>query len=740
MVAKRIRHPLFLVALVVVATALAILSSSTAWAQVEGPVQLNEIQQAAERPGDSSRDGLEMVFGSIVRDPLATDSSDEATMLSSTFKVLNGIALLVGVFLIGFVILRKVFKWGNDGELFRGGDNNSFSVLRYVWGFIGLIPTASGWSMAQLIVLWSASLIGVGTANLSTDAALDDWYDGGSMAIEPARPETLSLASSVFDANLCAAGINRGIQEARAAGANLSDDPVIQTHTIEKTGFILADSSRTHTCGGATYPRSRVDSKSYWGVTIDSKPYREAQIAALQQMQKYLAPQVDNYASAVFARAEDASVSVPSSSRIVATAARRYDQALGNTKGLSNEHAKKMREGVVKSITEKGWWELGGWYSSLAQANSIAASNMRDRAQAVGQSLEFAGSISSYYGRLQAYTDRQRSGVTATPDMATSGPQEGDANTVNSEDTDKIVSDIFGKSLTQEFTKWVVSNAEAENGVVNPIISMKSLGDNILVGTQSAFVGYLAVKAAVGAADGWKDSILGKVFSTVAGNIPDAVMGGAKATIEGLSPFVFIGLIMLFGFGVTLSIYVPFLPFLIWYAAIINWVVFVAIGVVAAPLWAFAHLSGEENDGRSTHGYIFLLNAMLRPVLMVIAFIIAGGIVVMGGTLLNKMFGPALANVQADSITGLVSFLGLLGVYITASVTMIHTAFNLIFMIPDKVMEWIGGSPLATGQGTERESEQAMKGVGAWVRDSSRQGGGSLPQGRGGSTNSIHPK
>lgn len=725
--------------IVLMLAALGCLSSSTAVAQVQGPVQMNQIQQAAERPGDSSRDGLEMVFGSVVRDPLATDSSDEATMLSSTFKVLNGIALIVGVFLIGFVIFRKVFKLGNDGELFKRGDNNSFAVLRYVWGFVALVPTASGWSMAQLVVLWSASLIGVGTANLATDKALDNWYDGGSMALEPARPETLSLASSVFDANLCAAGINRGIEEARAAGANLGSESVITTHTIPNTGFVLADASRSKVCGGATYPRARIDNQSYWGVTIETEPYRDAQMTALQQMQEYLAPEVEAYANAVFLRSE--SVSVPSAARIIATAARRYGQALGSMSSLSNNHAQQMREGVVSVISQKGWWELGGWYSSIAQANSVATDNMLSRAQAVGEDLGSTSVVNSYYAQLKTFTDQQRSGVTQSSNIVESGPGEGDAANVNSEDANKIISEIFGGSLGQGITKWLVSNSEAENGTVNPLISMKSLGDTILVNTESAFVGYIALKAAVGAADGWKDSIVGRVFSTIAGGVPDAVVKGAKAVVDAVSPFVFLGLVMLFGFGITLSIYVPFIPFLIWYAAIINWVVFVAIGVVAAPLWAFAHLSGEESEGRTTHGYIFLLHAMLRPVLMVAAFIVAGGIVVMGGTLLNNMFGPALANVQADSITGFVSIIGFLGIYITASLTLIHTSFNLIFMIPDKVMEWIGGSPLATGEGKERENEQALKALGIWARDSSRNGPGPLPPGGGGGgKNSIHKK
>lgn len=261
---------------------------------------------------------------------------------------------------------------------------------------------------------------------------------------------------------------------------------------------------------------------------------------------------------------------------------------------------------------------------------------------------------------------------------------------------------------------------------------MKSLGDNILVGTESALVGYAVLNAAVGGAEGLSESFWGRVGSLATGGITSALVKVARSFTDAISPFVVIAIIILFGFGITLSIYVPFIPFIIWFAAIINWLVFVAIGVVAAPLWAFAHLSGEDNGNRTTHGYLFMFNAMLRPVLMVAAFILAGAILVAGGTLLNGLFGPALANAQTDSWTGVVSIIGFIGIYISVSLTLIHTSFNLIFMIPDKVMEWIGGSQLATGQGSEQEQQNAIRALGAYVRDTQRLGGkmpssGTLP-------------
>lgn len=719
--------------------ALLLLYSVSSLAQVQGPVQTDEIRQAAERAGDSSREALQVVFGSIVEDPLATGQGDESTMLSSTFTVLNGLALICGGFLMCYIVLRKLFTLANDGGLFNRGNDRAFSVLRYVWGFVALVPTASGWSMAQLIVLWSASLIGVGTANLATDAAMGSFYEGGTMAMEPARPETLAFAKSMFEANLCAAGVNRGVQEAQAVGAMLGSDSLIQTHTIENTGFVLANADRTYSCGGATYPRERADTQSYWGVTIDTQPYREAQMSALLQMQQYLAPEVEAYANAVFAKMENDSVQVPRASRIIATAARRYDQALGSMSTHASNQANELREAVVTVVGERGWWELGGWYQSMAQANAVAGDNMRDRAQAVSPDLSKAGAIASYHERLLIFTENQQRQVVQVADAGDDA--EGDTTSVNSTDTNKLIAEVFGTWGGQSLTNRLISFAEGENGAVNPLIAMKSLGDTILGTTEVAFGSYVGVKVALGAVDGWKNSIVGRVFGAVTAGVPDAVAGGAKALVNAVSPFIVLALIMLFGFGITLSIYVPFIPFLIWFAACINWVVFVAIGVVAAPLWAFAHLSGEDNSNRTVHGYIFMLNAMLRPILMVIGFILAGAIVVAGGMLLNKMFMPALANVQVDSITGVVSIIGFLGIYISASLTLIHTSFNLIFMIPDKTMEWIGGTALATGQGTEQEQQNAMRALGMYVRDASRNGGKPDPTspGGGGGKNSITP-
>jgi conjugal transfer/type IV secretion protein DotA/TraY len=141
-------------------------------------------------------------------------------------------------------------------------------------------------------------------------------------------------------------------------------------------------------------------------------------------------------------------------------------------------------------------------------------------------------------------------------------------------------------------------------------------------------------------------------------------------------------------------LYLPLVPFIIWFGAIINWLVVVLEAIIAAPLWAITHLDGEGDGlgGRSAHGYIFLLNVMVRPILMVIGFFGGGAILVVGGTFLNEIYGIAVANVQFDSVTGLVSMIAILFIYFTLCLTLVHSCFNLILIVPDQVINWVGGT------------------------------------------------
>ena len=148
----------------------------------------------------------------------------------------------------------------------------------------------------------------------------------------------------------------------------------------------------------------------------------------------------------------------------------------------------------------------------------------------------------------------------------------------------------------------------------------------------------------------------------------------------------------IFVVGAIFSIYIPFIPFIQWMGGLIQYVSIFFEGLLGAPIWAFAHLDadGEGMGQRTERGYLFLLNMMFRPFLMIFGFVLAAALLPLLGTFQAVMFVPAMANVQGDSVTGMASILFLLAVFGMLNVTMIHGLFNLITIIPDQILGWVG--------------------------------------------------
>lgn len=148
----------------------------------------------------------------------------------------------------------------------------------------------------------------------------------------------------------------------------------------------------------------------------------------------------------------------------------------------------------------------------------------------------------------------------------------------------------------------------------------------------------------------------------------------------------------LLAIGFSLAVFLPAVPFLYWMAGIFNWLVSVLVGCAAGPMWAATHLGAEEDKGsRSAYGYIFLIDMMLRPSLMVLGFFFAAVAAAAGGTILNLMFASALANANADSIVGLFKMIGWLMIYARIATFGVTRLFGLQATLADYVISFLGG-------------------------------------------------
>ncbi|ENA4793790.1 DotA/TraY family protein, partial [Escherichia coli] len=363
-------------------------------------------------------------------------------------------------------------------------------------------------------------------------------------------------------------------------------------------------------------------------------------------------------------------------------AANRYEETV--QKALPTDNAETERREQLKSyLTTYGWVALGAWYQTFATANQ-RLEDLANRAPTVSgvSSLGEAGDtefLKEVKGAYQALLQNS----TYTPALGTIKT----ANEYNSASTSDPKSVILDSVRTIKFTNYiatVLSGSGSTTDQLNPLIKMKNIGDYTMVTTETIWAGYTTVRVLSTAGS---NSVFGRLVNTVTG-LSDA----AKAVLDAFAPPLYFLLFLLFCAGFSLSIYLPFIPFIFWMTGIGNWIVSVLIGCAAGPLWAATHLGTSQDRGnRAAYGYIYLIDSMIRPLLMVFGFFFASVAIVAGGTILNALFGAALVNVQANSLTGLFSIAGFLLIYARVCTTLVAAVFALQAYLPDHVINFLGG-------------------------------------------------
>ncbi|NKJ47355.1 hypothetical protein CIC12_11480 [Burkholderia sp. SG-MS1] len=665
---------------------------------------MGDIQNAANRSGDKSMSLLETVFGSIVRNPL-TAGSGTGSMVAQMFLVLNSCMLAVGAIWATYHFVASVVATGQDGEFMGQKKSSPWFVIRTSTGFSSLVPVFGGFNGAQAVMLWG-TVLGVGIANLTMDAALTVLNSGGSMIATPAAPQATTLAKALFEANLCAQAANTAIDN-MPNDTGVSVDPAEKFNSAGTGTKIVLMNLRGLSCGGAEIDIAAPASlPSYDGMAVyandPNQAYSQllaAHQSALAAMQSTLAGAAQTYVSAINTQGQPADPA-----NTVNQAALQYQATITKALADSSSGISQLASVIQSNLQRDGWVMMGTWYQTFAQANSQLTSLANATAAAVSGTSPDNLPYPQLYRKVSAVYSQQLqqdASVTTTPGAL-------DNLSVGVTGTDP--KSILGKLVnTQGLVRWAVNlnSGQGPNGLTNPLIGMKNLGDYILDAGWTALGAYGVVKATVGAA---KESTAGKIADVVTGGITGLLTGAGDGLLSALAPFIVIILITLFFFGAMLSIYIPMLPFMVWFGGVVGWFAVVCESVVAAPLWAFAHLDGEgEGMGqRTAHGYIFLLNVMFRPVFMMLGFIFGGAGVVVLGTLLNTMFGVALANAQFDSTTGLVSIIGYIFLYVSMCLSLVNGAFALINVIPDQVFAWVGGQ--MTGA-VGRDMHDRSKGV-----------------------------
>lgn len=654
-------------------------------------VTFDTINSAATRSSDLSRQMLVMVFGDVVNNPLQPAN---VSFIGQLYGVFNGI--IAGLAFIWFmgVTLRATVLTGNRGKVFGRG-TTMMAPVSSLAGFMALVPTPSGWSISNLAFLWMASIMGVGSANLLTDKAADTIMDGQSMIMQPVSGETITAARGIFDMYLCKAALNTEQSQMHQYGSSSTPPMTVQRSSDGKEIRVTNGSA---ICGSAKLPQTTEGGSWFsFNVPINSGPLENAQNTAFNTINSTLSNSAENFVNAWLSYQDGAQSQLPDVESEIQQAARSYEDTINAATAIANNEG-TIRGELASYLKQSGWISLGAWYQSFATANQKLNSLANQSPIVTGPSSIGEVGVGRLQEEMKTAQLAQRKNSTYTPPLDSVNIAGNDnLDDVQSANAGilKVLLPWSGDRFANFIIQSVMTSGNTESSSqVNPLLKMKAIGDYTLGGAQATFTAFTIAKAAV---DWGNGTFWGKAVNAVSG-------AGfvAKSVIGAIAPIVYFILFILISIGFSLSIFLPFIPLIYWITACTSWLGSVLIGTTAGSLWAATHIGTEEDKGsRANYGYIFLIDAAIRPSLMVFGFFFASLVVVAIGTLLNILILPALANVQADSITGLASIIGILMIYARICTTLVSSAFSLQVYLPDYVIAWLGG----------REAAQMMKGA-----------------------------
>ncbi len=168
-----------------------------------------------------------------------------------------------------------------------------------------------------------------------------------------------------------------------------------------------------------------------------------------------------------------------------------------------------------------------------------------------------------------------------------------------------------------------------------------------------------------------------------------------------LGMFRSIGQMMLFP-GLLLGYIFPFLPWLLWIGGLVGWFILVIEAVVAAPLWALAHMrmDGEGIMGPAgQQGYMLALSLLLRPALMIIGMLAGMMLIYIFVPFLGMSIGSTMTLAQSSGAPAdLMSTVITTALMAFVTVVTCYKAFGLINDLPDRVLRWIGSGSGGAGE------------------------------------------
>jgi conjugal transfer/type IV secretion protein DotA/TraY len=693
---------------------------------------------SATPEGDWSMKLWRYVLGDFADNPFSPGGPN--TLLGSMLVIFNTAIFTVGFAWALYGVVSGVVQTAHEGEVLGRRISSVWYPIRTIIGIVGMVPIFKGFTLFQAIMMLLTA-VGIGIGNSLWTAGINSTSDMQALVNQnnftpSSQSDVRKAVQSVFISAVCVAAQRDAEQQHNPPlpTSQLVGAQSYENRSAQEGGYRFGSMDDPLKCGSVSVQANARSESSMLAFRAGGVDYaaieRSATNAYVQGMGTLVTStmQVANQWYTARRQALDSDASPPAFPKDVLDAI--ADGFIANTRAAITQYnvdGGALRASVRQNMASLGWFGGGDRYSTFAEANAAIAD------AAKGPTMKASGPTGDIESTSQAALTAAQKAMSAAYEAER--PQSGDGTRAildsairdhcsGSTAINSVVGTATGNcSLGQGIVSAAIrasaigsgggGNSGAlsldSTGLVNPIVMSKNMGDYLMgfsatvlvTGWAADLIGWAATKfTAVGRVAGAASELPGVK------SVADKVSGSES----GFFSILKLAAILLMVCGAFLSIYLPLVPFITWIGAILAYAASVIEGLVGASLHAMAHLDvdGDGMGQRTGHGYLFLVNVLARPALLVIGFFVASALMIVVGTLQAHLFLPAIANVQGNSITGIFSIAAFLLIFAVMNVTLITASFGLIYVITDQVIGFVGGAINST---LGRDTEDKVHGV-----------------------------
>ena len=568
-----------------------------------------------------------------------------------------GVLIFVGVLLI-YHTAAGVMDTGRTGRLGFGG----WEIVRIVASIALLVPLPGGPSGGQHIVL---DLAGVGG-----DFAQSVWkpFSGsllGNSGVSAPKPST--RGREVLMADLLLVEVCREL-----LGGNLDTNRVERSSGGEviwhyramrgQTGYDI----RSH-CGEVRFPGQDLEGPRGRVARAHLEGMRAAR-GGLEPVARVLAEPYK--AGQRFGEPMDWS----GVRAAVAEAVRAYSEIVDASVEEANRRQQEetVRELEREEVKEGSWTTAGGLFFRIAerigQFNWTVVSGPEVTPPMLALRYKDKRGFKALLQISEDVGTAVGSPASAIGDRA---PQEGSAGGGMGSQLSEFVYAAF-------FSFESVLDVEGEN----PISELSAIGHNLITAVlaSSGILMTAATVSNIGDAQALGFSLKADLFEAT------------WPVIDGLVTMMLMALLI---GGAVLAYLVPALPFIRFLFGLLVWILAVVEAFIAMTVWLAAQTVRGQGDGLTTNstvgGLVTLAGVVLRPPLMIFGLIVGYLVFTVVIELFNGIWLTQMKESTGEAGPGLIRYAVFVVLYVMIAYGLLNASLKLIEMLPDAVMNWIGG-------------------------------------------------